>query len=101
MGAARAAVLPPQIEHKVVDDKLPAPLEQVAQACLAGRSLEDVILVDFYHRQPATLGVYRVARTSDFLLFREQRFASRKPRVARDDWRESSVAHKKSSLSGY
>jgi hypothetical protein len=54
--ARRGPALYVRREHEVVEDELLAAIEQVAQACLALRTLEDVVLLDSDHRLPATLG---------------------------------------------
>ena len=66
--AARAALVPARVEHEVVDDELAAALEQVEQARLAVRALEDVVLVDLDHRQlaGARRRARRAARVSSF-----------------------------------
>jgi len=66
-------------KHKVVDDELASSLEQVEEADLAVWSIEDVILLDPDHRQPAAFGGQRVARTRGGLLFHEQLIACSLP----------------------
>ena len=68
--AARFLVRP---EHEVVEEQLPPPLEEVEQARLAVRPVEDVILVHADHRQPATLGGERVACPSGFFFVGKKR----------------------------
>jgi hypothetical protein len=48
---------------------LTAAVEQIAQAQLVVRSLEDVVLVDLDHRQSAALSVQRTALPGKFLFF--------------------------------
>ena len=59
-------------EHEVVDDQLPAALEQVQQADVPVRPLEHVVLVDPHHRQPAALGGECVVRPHRCLLLGQQ-----------------------------
>jgi hypothetical protein len=54
-------------EHEVVEEQLSAPLEQLRQRGLAGRTVEDVVLVDADHRQPSALGRERVPRPGGVL----------------------------------
>src|SRR5262249_15928037 len=68
---------------------LAAPLEEVAQACSPAGSLEDVVLCDRDHRQPAAFGAQRVPRPAGFLLPGQQRLACDQPLVSRCDLRES------------
>jgi len=73
----------------VADDELPAPLEQVEQASLAVRTLEDVLLLDPDHRQPAALGVQLVLPPGELLLPGQQLLAGSKPLVSRHDFRKT------------
>jgi hypothetical protein len=66
-------------EHEVVEDELAAALEQVEEALGTVRPLEDVVLVDPDHRQPAALGGQRVPRPGGLLLLHEQPFAGNQP----------------------
>ncbi len=63
----------------MVDDQLPASLEQIKQGRLATRSIEDVLLVDLHDRQSAPLGCQRVPCLGCFLLLAEQLFVSALP----------------------
>ena len=83
--AARAALLPVGAEHEVVDDQLPAALEQVGQPDLALRAGEAVVLGHLDHRQPAALGAQRVAAAGQLLLLLEQRRAGGEPLVPGHD----------------
>jgi hypothetical protein len=67
-GAAVAARLLVRPEHEVVEEQLPTALEEVHQGRLAGRAVEDVVLVHPDPRQPATLGGERVACPGGLLL---------------------------------
>ena len=49
-GATVAACVLVRAEHEVVEEQLPTPLEEVDQPGLAGRAVEDVVLVDPDHR---------------------------------------------------
>jgi hypothetical protein len=60
------------MEHEVVDDELTPPIEQINQARLACRSLEDVFLVDLDHRERAACGVHRVPLVGELLFLGEQ-----------------------------
>src|SRR6185295_10301220 len=51
------------------------------------RTIEDIGLVDFHHRQPAPLGVDAVVVFGQLFLTLEQRFARREPCLTRDDRR--------------
>src|SRR5450755_3409929 len=53
VGADRAALVPGRVEHEVLHDELSPALEQIQQAGLAGRALEDVVLLDFDGRHLA------------------------------------------------
>src|ERR1700735_1648657 len=53
VGADRAALVPGRVEHEVLHDELSPALEQVQQAGLAVRALEDVVLLDFDGRHLA------------------------------------------------
>jgi hypothetical protein len=58
----------------MVKDKLTAPLEQVEQAHFPFGAVENILLVDEDHRQPAALRGKRVESTSHRFLFREYFF---------------------------
>src|ERR1700722_8214092 len=79
--------------HEMIDDELKAPLEQVEQACFAVWTLEDIVLLDPDHRQPATLGVERVQAMGMFLLLGEQLQACSKPLGSRHDPRIFYIDH--------
>jgi hypothetical protein len=66
-------------EHEVVDDQLPASLEQIKQGRLATRSIEDVFLVDLHDQQSAALRCQGVPCSGCFLLLGEQLFVSALP----------------------
>jgi len=59
-------------EHEVVDQQLTSALERPGKGGRAGRAVEDVVLVNFDHRQRAPLGVQRVSLPREFLLLRQQ-----------------------------
>jgi hypothetical protein len=90
--AARAALVPARTEHEVADDGLPPTVEQVEQARLALRSLEDVVLDDLDHRQHAALDVQRVALPGELLLLDQQLLASNQPLVSRHGLRQGHSA---------
>src|SRR5437870_10913334 len=70
---------------KVVEEQLLSTLEQVEQGGLAVRSVEDVVLVDLDHRQPATLGGKQISCSGGFLLFRKERVPRCLPLRVGDD----------------
>jgi hypothetical protein len=80
--AGLAALFPVRVEHEVVDQQLTAALEQVEQAGLAVRALEDVFLVNLDDRQLAPLSVQRVSLPGEFLLLRQQRPAGGQPLIS-------------------
>jgi len=90
-GAAGASALRPfgdaRLEEEAVDDQLPAPVEQVEQAGLATRALEDVLLVDGQPRHSAPLGGQRVAGARHRLLLDQQLVARGVPLLAGHDRR--------------
>src|SRR5918996_6493321 len=65
--AAIAALVLVRPEHEVVEEQLPAPLEEVEQARRAVPAVEDVVLIDPDHRQTATLGGECVSCPGGFL----------------------------------
>ena len=69
---AVAAFVPGRTEHEVVQDQLSASFEQIEQAGLAVRALEDVILLDPDHGQPPALGSERIPRPCRLLFLGEQ-----------------------------
>jgi hypothetical protein len=71
----------------VVDDELASSVEQIEQAQLPGRALEDILYVDLDSRQLTALSVQRVALAGEFLFFGKQLLAGDKPRISRDDFR--------------
>src|SRR3954469_4696121 len=80
--ATRAALLPFGREHEVADNELATPLKQVEQAGLPVRTLEDVLLLDPDHRQPAALSVQFVPLPGEFFLPGQQFLAGSKPLVS-------------------
>jgi hypothetical protein len=75
-------------EHEVVEDELAASSEQIEQARLAVGAVEDIVLVDLDHGEPAALGGQRVSRPGGFLFLDEQAFARDPPLVRRHDRRK-------------
>ena len=65
--------------------QLAAAFEQIEQAHLAVRAVEDVVLLDLDHRLPAALRGERVARLHVRLLLGEQGVVGDLPFLARDD----------------
>src|SRR5487761_1038077 len=53
VGADRTALVPGRVEHEVLHDELSPALEEIQQAGLAVRALEDVVLLDFDGRHLA------------------------------------------------
>jgi hypothetical protein len=51
----------------MLQHELAAAVKQVEQARAAARALEDVILVDAHHRQPAAVGVQRIPLPGELL----------------------------------
>src|SRR5206468_2262975 len=75
-------------EHEVIEEQLPAPLEQVEQRGLAARPVEDVVLVDPDPRQPTTLGGERVSCPGGFLFLGKERLPRCLPlRLGDDRWK--------------
>ncbi len=72
-------------EHEVIEEQLPAPLEQVEQPSLAVRPVEDVVLLDLEPRQPAALGGERVSCPGDFLFLGKERLTGCLPLRRGDD----------------
>src|SRR5262249_30605954 len=91
--AARAAGRRPAIDtgrkHEVVDDELAASLEQFDEARLAVRSVEDVILFDSDHWQPAALCIQCVSRSRGSLFLGEQALTGHAPFLPRDNSRQA------------
>jgi hypothetical protein len=79
--AARAPVIPTRVEHEVLDDQLPATLEQVQQCGRTVGALKGVLLLDLDHRQRLTLGTKCIARSGGFLLSDQQFLAGSEPLV--------------------
>lgn len=64
--AGGAALGPVLIEHEVIDEDLPAALEELFKFSFAVPPLEDIGLFDFHHRQASPLGTeYRGSRQND------------------------------------
>ena len=64
----------------MVDEQLAAPLEQVRQRCRGAiLGLEDVLLVEANHRQPAALGGQRVEPARERLLLDQELVAGGLP----------------------
>jgi hypothetical protein len=96
--AARAALVPGssglawrrvvRVEHEMVDDELTTPAEQIEQARLAVRPLEDILLGDLDRRQSAAFGAQRVSLTGELLLPGEQLLPGSEPLGSSDDSRD-------------
>jgi hypothetical protein len=76
----------------VADDELAAAVEQVQQAGLAVRTVEEVILADLDHGQLAPLDVERVPRPGHRLLLGQQLLASNQPLLAGYHLRKTHLA---------
>src|SRR6266478_1690132 len=74
-----AAFIPLRIEHEVIDDKLAAAFEQVAQRHFAAGLVEHVLLLDLLPRQTLTQTSQFVAHPGKILLLLEQLPTSRDP----------------------
>src|SRR5215467_15476259 len=72
------------VEHRVVDNQLAAPVEQVTQCGPAGGSLEGVLLLDQLPGQISSRLSEAVALTGKGLLIDEMPFARRDPLLVRD-----------------
>jgi hypothetical protein len=72
-----------------VDDQLPPVTEQPGEADLPLRALEDVLLLDPDHGQPAPLGVQRVAPSGQLLLLGQELQPGLEPLLARDNLGQS------------
>src|ERR1700738_1064687 len=88
---SRAARLRPTInpwsEHEVVEDKLCASLEQIEEAYLAGRGIENIVFVNSYHWQPPAFGSQRVTRARGRLFLDEDVVKRLLPIGLRHDFR--------------
>jgi hypothetical protein len=65
----------------VVDDQLPAAIEEGSETLFPGRAVENIVLVDLHHRKPAALGVYAVELLGELLLMRQKFLSLRMPIV--------------------
>src|SRR5438045_9134138 len=65
-------------EHEVVEQQLPAALEDIYERRLPARGLQDVVLLDPHARQPPAFGGERVTGSGALLLLRPS-----PPRAAR------------------
>jgi hypothetical protein len=77
--ATRATLVRLRPEHKVVDDQLAAPGEEVGERHLALGRVEEIILLDLHPRQGATLDGQSVAQSREFFFFAEQFLAGLSP----------------------
>ena len=83
--AARAAFVPIRPEHEVIYEELVSVGEQVGQRFLASGPHENIRLVNFHPRQPASLLAQGVTLLGEGLLLGEQDLARGKPLVSRHD----------------
>jgi hypothetical protein len=75
-------------KHEVVQDELASAIEEIQQARLAVRAVEDVVLVDLNHGQPTALGGQGVTRPGGLLFPGEQVLADCLPLGWRNDRRK-------------
>src|SRR5881227_281222 len=80
-------------KHEVLQNKLAATVEQLAETGLTSFALEDVGLVDSHHRQAPTLGRERVPRARSGLFLYEQSLTGGLPLRARHNGRKVSGCH--------
>ena len=76
-------------KHEVIDDQLAPPFEQVEQPDFAARPVENVVLFDPHHRQPAPFRVQRIPRLRRRLLLDQELVASALPFLARNNLRQA------------
>jgi hypothetical protein len=69
----------------MVDDELPAAVEEVFEALLSFRAVEGVGLFDLHHGEAASLGVHSGAVLGDILLMLQKFLSLGEPFVARSD----------------
>src|SRR5262245_10647499 len=69
----------------MLDDELAAPGEEIAERLLAGRTVEDIGLVDFHPGQAAPAFAELVAQPGELLLFHQKLLARLEPCVLRYD----------------
>src|SRR2546430_13569277 len=72
-----------RVEHRVVDDQLAPPLEQLGQGPLRARPLEHVGLRDRFPGEPASLLAHLVPEACELLLPSEERRPSPEPLFVR------------------
>src|SRR5262249_21182397 len=65
--------------HEVLEEKLTPSVEQFGKRDLAGRGVEDILLLDPDPGQRTLLGAQCVARTGEFLFLGQQRLPGAKP----------------------
>jgi hypothetical protein len=85
--AAVAAYVLIRPEHEVVENQLPSPLEEVDEGRLPSRPVEDVVLLDSNHWQPAALGSERVSFSRGLFLLGQERVVRFLPLGRRDNGR--------------
>ena len=73
------------VEHEVIDDQLPAAVEEVFETQLAVRAVEAIVLFDLHHGEPASLGIHGVVMPGQFLLVSEELPALAEPFGLRHD----------------
>jgi hypothetical protein len=83
--AARATLLPSGTEHEVVDQQLAAPAEQVGEALLAVRPVEDVLLLDLDPGQLTALRAQLIAQPREVFLLAKELLARSEPVLSRHD----------------
>src|SRR5215469_13202396 len=85
--ATLAAFLPARAEHKVIDDKLASPVEQIGECHFAAGTVENVLLFDSLPWQLAAQPTQLIAQACKFFLLLKKVLSSRGPFV----WRHYSV----------
>ena len=83
--AAHATLAPAGAKHKMPDDQLAAPGEQIGKRLAAVRSIEDIALVHLDPRQRPSFGGQPVAQAGEFLFLGQQFLAENEPVVSRYD----------------
>jgi hypothetical protein len=89
VGADRTPLVPGRVEHEVLHDELSPALEEIKQAGLAGRTLENVVLLDFHGRQLAAPAGDLLESSHGLLLVGLQLLARGDPLLGRHDSRNA------------
>src|SRR5262249_41620762 len=81
-----AALGPAGSEHEVIDDQLTPAVKEVSQRLSSARAVENILFLDFFPGQLATLPAQVIAEPGKFLLFFGEFLTSSNPFVVRDDF---------------